>query len=1053
MTQAPVAMAPKQGWQKGEKPGAPPVPKAVKPSPAPTAEPAWKSPTLGLAKRRQQEPEVETSSGNLSESSQERSYVRDESDRIIGQQETSSHSVGAGVKGSRTTGGSTFDGTTETDVGTELEGFAGAEAAVKLVQVATRDELSVAVETMARAGAFGKAAQHAAVKRGMASASIESSIEGGAGIAAELVAKAKVDRSGLIPALEAMIEAGIKIGAWFDAEAKAEARFGPMVAMAMAKVSAFAGAQAEFSARAFASREEGVGAEFSSEAFAGVKGSASGSVQVDVGVAALEVAGEIEGVAGANVQASGGLSISLSGVSGSFEASAFAGVQGKASGSASFKLMGKRILHVSGTIKVSAGAGVEAEGEFTVQNGKVAFSAEFAATLGLGGGAGIGIEIDAGALADIVIAELQEMARGDEEKTITSEAPDYQREPIADPLQAAVKQQVGYEAVYDDFVAYANKKAMQGEHGVKKEKVQEIIARVAPHIRADLAFVETDMGIRQAALDAFGGQLKDIVVQRGYIRGFQPVPQAEAQQFKERMQAEEKWREARDGLQQDFDAYSGKKAGQGKSGIKKAEVQKLIDKHWKKLTAAFPGAEADQVVMFAAQAMKDQYLDDFTVSGGQIVQFEAPESKAAQAKQGVKDAKADATRQAAMTKARAALGGYRAKLIANPKEALTSAGVNKVLTSALSSIKGRSGEPAINSEIRQLVMEVLDGLVTGVQVESGRVTGMAFQENGLSLARQGKQREDISAAQKQAVDAFSAAMTAYKEQKVAGGKNGIKKQVVQERLDKAAKKVAHWKTTPEGSAAFSAAASAALTPFLTKITITDGVIGDFDVADMAGAKEQRRTDGKAVLGERDSDDVGTHSEDNARRRMVADALRNPLKRYELELRQANKPGAKKPKKASAVDLQKLIDKGVKQFRADVNNEVGDAAIVDAITLYLPMVTHVDVQGLTIRSLTENSAYYAEARDRRELGLAVQEVTSDIAGELKGVGKGLSQPLVQVIINKYRPKLSGLPAGEADSVLELAVQSGLSDRVEEINIEDGKITEFRLTSPIQIGGHR
>ncbi|MDP3893689.1 MAG: hypothetical protein Q8Q44_20825, partial [Nocardioides sp.] len=263
MTQTPVPKPPTRPKR--------PAPAAPQPAPAPAA-PAWQSPNLGLARPKPGPgPKVEGRAGSLGKHSAERGFSTDSSGAVNGVKSEVEHVVGAGAEGSISTESSSFDGSTLTETSTKVEGMAGATAAYKRVHVANDQELSVAVETLARAGAFGKAEQKAALQRGVLSLKESSSIEGNVGVEAKLAAEAKVDRSGVIPALLVTLETGIKAGVWVDGQFDAEARVGPLALAVMAKINAMAGVEAQFSSKAFANLRDGVGAEFEASGFAGAK--------------------------------------------------------------------------------------------------------------------------------------------------------------------------------------------------------------------------------------------------------------------------------------------------------------------------------------------------------------------------------------------------------------------------------------------------------------------------------------------------------------------------------------------------------------------------------------------------------------------------------------------------------------------------------------------------------------------------------------------------------------------------------------------------------------
>ncbi|MDP3893029.1 hypothetical protein, partial [Nocardioides sp.] len=305
-------------------------------------------------------------------------------------------------------------------------------------------------------------------------------------------------------------------------------------------------------------------------------------------------------------------------------------------------------------------------------------------------------------------------------------------------------------------------------------------------------------------------------------------------------------------------------------------------------------------------------------------------------------------------------------------------------------------------------------------------------------------------------------------QKVGTGEHGMKADRAQKLLDEACAKVADWKTTPEAATELEAAAKEALGPFLKGIVITRGHLSMFDVdrSRMAAAKASRKADGKAVLDERDESGGGGQAEDNTRRRMVADALRTELKAYAAELRAAAEPSKKSPlamksraerrsaggpeRTVTVVRLQKILDRGLKRVRADVNNSIGDAAIADAVKLYLPMVKDLDVQGLRVTRLDVATTFFKDAQESRAASAAALQAQLDIAGELQNT-PGLSQPFVQAVLNRYLGKFTGLDADDRDEMLTMAVTNALADRLQELEIKGGKVLRFTIKAVAPAGG--
>ncbi|WP_372729290.1 hypothetical protein [Nocardioides sp.] len=984
----------------------------------PTPPPAWQKPQLGLVKPAAAETvrEVEqTGRGTTTTTSREQN---------------------------------SFDGTTGKQSSTTTEAFAGVQGELKLLSIASRDELKVSMEAAARAGAFGAAEQKKAIQRGKLKASMGAKGSGGAGIEASSKAEAVVDRTGYIPALAATFEAAARAGLWANGQLDASAEIGPLAGSVCAKLDVLLGAEAQLKAEVFADlKRKGVGAAFSASAFAGARVKLDGEAEIKLGPAQLMVGGTLEAAAGAGAEIDTEFSVSIKGVTAKFEASAFAGAKAKASGKAAFKIMGKKIVSAKGEVEVSVGAGASVSGKFEIKNGKLSVSAGLSAALGLGAGGKADADIDFAALADVIVAKVGELSA--DRPAIDSVSPDYEREALpAGSALATKKQEIGYEAVYEDFVAYANKKIMQGEHGIKKERVQAIIANAAPLLRPHFAYVETDKGIQQAAMEAFAGQLRHVDTQGGYIRAWDPVPEAEAEVFRTQKQKEEKWRSARDALTADFAAYATKKANKGKNGIKRDEVQSIITSHWKSLNEAFEGAEPDQVIDFAARQMKAQYLTKFSVAKGKIGEFEVDAEKTAGTKKAAADDAQAAARAAALATLDGKLTAYRASLVASSKATLDHKKLNGLLKDSVSSIKGQVARDEVNAELATAIQAGLGGLVEGVTVEKGVLKKYSEKSGALDRARQAKDAGDVEARQTAAVAAFGESLVGYRELKTKSGKNGLKKEKVQVRLDQACTKVGDWQRQGGGDRAFEDAARQALgEQLLKKVVVEKGVVTTFTINDavMTAAKQDRRANGKASL-------EGGAEDDNARRKMIADAVRPGFASYVGELRAA---GEKDPSSAKAVptstELQKRIDKAVKPIRADINNEAGDRALELAVTDKFPMIESIQIQGLAIRSLEPVSNFAALAKAKRDTGAAVTRAMADLTAELAPI-ELKSRHVVQTALDKYRIGFQGLDPDEADVMMTAAVTQAFgpghtTNPLEELEIEGGRVKKLAFKSPV------
>lgn len=428
----------------------------------------------------------------------------------------------------------TFDGTTQTTTASKDETFAGAETAVKTIKKASKDEIEYAIEAMARAGAFGETSRKAAVQRGALSAKAEGSAKGGAGAETSMKASVKVSPN-LYNAIFAVLEAGASVGASGELQGSLEAALGPLAVEVKAQLSAMAGAMVKTKATLSAGLTH-VYATFEGEAFAGAKAEGSGEAKVKLGDAEATAAIEGKALAGAQAQVEGKFKIDLSGVEIGGKAEAFAGVKASAGSKMSIGYKGVPILTCKGEVEVSAGVGGKAKGSFGVRNGKLTIKGGLAASLGIGAGAEVELEIDFYQLA-LAIEDLIVSAFLNKKEEINRNSPAVERTPIIDDALAAQTRQKGYDAYVKDFAAYNAKKEKQGKSGIKRERIQEILDKRWHANKDNWQFLEFDEGVVKAAEDAFKGKVKWIYVQCGQIRGIdiKRTAEQEAHLKKERM--------------------------------------------------------------------------------------------------------------------------------------------------------------------------------------------------------------------------------------------------------------------------------------------------------------------------------------------------------------------------------------------------------------------------------------------------------------------------------------------------------------------------------------
>jgi len=430
-----------------------------------------------------------------------------------------------GVTSTAESSSDVFDGTTHKTSEAKAEGFKGAETASKTISKYSANEIEKAVELMARAGAFGEASAKAAIERGPLKAGAEGSAKGKAGAETTLNASVKVNAD-LYNALKAVVEGGAQAGVEGSLQGKLEAGLGPFSAAISAQLSAFAGAMAKFKATLDVGITH-VYAEFEASAFAGAKVEGEAAVTVKLGPAEAKAAIEGSAMAGAQAEAKGVFKIDLTGVEITGKAEAFAGVKASAKGKTEFSLGGRKIFAASGEIGVRAGAGGEVEGGFEFRKGKLKLKGKLAAALGVGGDIGLELEVDFYELGLAIEHEIVSLFLEKKEE-INRNSPAVERVPIIDPALATKKENEGYNAYLKDFEGYNSKKETQGNSGIKRERVQEILDKRWHANKDNWQFVEFDEGIMRAARTAFGPKLTTIIVQGGQLRAFE-VTRTDAQ--------------------------------------------------------------------------------------------------------------------------------------------------------------------------------------------------------------------------------------------------------------------------------------------------------------------------------------------------------------------------------------------------------------------------------------------------------------------------------------------------------------------------------------------
>ncbi len=411
----------------------------------------------------------------------------------------------------------------------------------------------------------------------------------------------------IITKIEAALMGQAKIGVEASAEGSFTVKFGEVVALkASGKAEGFAGAQASFKGGARFSLSDffklGFGAERKeneetgdieekdafamnyglalwgkAQAEAGAKGSLTGAISMKVKDVEADITAKVEGLAGADASAEAKFGISLTGIVASAKAEAFAGAKAEGTLSGSIKYKGKAIFKISGKAGVSAGVGGEIGGEFEFGAGKLKIGGALAGALGIGGEIELNIEIDfallAQAIFDLIAAKYAQYLRDKqarqkrailfaEDVTGVSQAP-------GGVGEAEIKDQVKA-VVQEPLRLYAEKKATQGKHWIKKENIQQIIDEqvvLNPALEVLLASPHADRALEEAVQTIFGIPVDAIKFRQGTISQFG---------ITEDLANEKKVKGV---LRQPFLEYAQKKATKGTQGAKATKIEAIINKN------------------------------------------------------------------------------------------------------------------------------------------------------------------------------------------------------------------------------------------------------------------------------------------------------------------------------------------------------------------------------------------------------------------------------------------------------------------------------------------
>jgi hypothetical protein len=1011
------------------------------------------------------------------------------------------HKAVAGAEGQASVKAKSRKGATRQEFSAEAKGLAGVRAAAKTLAVADDKELTAAVTALAQAGAFGEAGTRYDVKRGRAALAAWTKTSGGAGVQARGRAVASVDKNPLLPTAVAFFEGAVQAGIWADIEAGVQGSYGPLIARAKTKISGFAGAAAEAKGAVLASPLEGIGVMGQASAKAGAEGSITNNQTLAIeGLGELEFEQGAMVFAGAMAKAKGKATISLTGITLQGKASAFAGVKSSAWASVAGKIRGREVIKVGVTGGVSVGAGVAVGGTFSFQRGKLVLAGDIAAALKLGADMGGKLELDLAALGTAILQTVADQYNK-EQLQIDMKGADWQREDLKDDAQATDKKKEAYRAaidLFDDYAADVMTKVrsgkMKGTVCLDAGHLQKLVQKAAQQGGLRATYKETDRGIEEAARDAFGELLDPaadpaIMVDALVIRSLRSRSPAAAKKEADEYATLAEAKKARSALQRDLQEYAGKKAKASATAAHRYTVQHLLTKHWKALSDAFPGAEAPTVAKDVVTATLGRFLmdDDGQVdieidTEGEITRFPSIDARIARGEATRAELADDATAakfDVAKEKLGSQLQGYVAGLVAGKNQKPDQQLVQRLFDNATSAIKGELLDGKDKERMRGALLETL-GTGLGRLADnyafvgdSTKLQALGWNAAELAKARDGKAAETAAAKRQQELQRLTDSVSRRLQRGVKSKRSpaDVKFSILEALIDDVPRTAGRLRKLDGANASPDAidqdihGAINGVLGDLFEVKVAHGQITMDSInahTDEAKYREQQRK-AKATL-------TGGEEQDNARRKLVADAVREPFRTYATQVRGAidrevADPGTAKVKPVEKQKLQNLIDKNLGRIRADVQGEVGDDALLHAAAVHFGVLgedgkpmpgsapgpallkkfrTHQlkitdDFQAASVQEAANGKRadqvrLNAEKRAADRLAAALRTLARDHPRQ------GFTTEVVQPVVRKV---VAGLPAASVDTVVLKAFSEVFGPAVAAMDVKDGRLTALKI----------
>ena len=408
------------------------------------------------------------------------------------------------------------DGSVTTTEGSS-KSFEGVGSAITKISEIDDTSIKEAAQYLAKAGAFGESAAKKTIESSDGTkASAEGKASGSVGAEAEVYSAVILDAvDGLTVIMNASAKAGYEVSLEGALSLAKEVGGVELAAKLSTKLSGFYGVMASVGGK-FNKSWTGFSAEGKAEAMIGVEGKAEAKVELKAGDLGIQGGVAIEGFQGAKAGIEGKFGLGLDGIEAAGKLESFAGGKIKQSGSASVSVKGKTLFKISGELEESIGVGGTIEGTFELKNGKLVIGGKLAATLGIGGGAGLKIEVDFKEIGKALIGCIKDAIiwKWGNKEDPSKEIEDKDRkEPSGTVDQSNVKALIDKE-LETHVESYSKKKAelvttkamffgeYKADNLVKADKLQSIIDRhirnskdkdIASSIKAKYAFVDAQI--------------------------------------------------------------------------------------------------------------------------------------------------------------------------------------------------------------------------------------------------------------------------------------------------------------------------------------------------------------------------------------------------------------------------------------------------------------------------------------------------------------------------------------------------------------------------------